>query len=397
MGPRGLILAGALGLFGVAVPVPAAVAAGCSVPKGVYTSTTPWAQRQLDLAELAPLSVGTGVGVAVIGTGIDAANPQFARGQVRTGQDVLTAGGNADTDCDGRGTFAAGLIGAQPDRRTTVSGVAPGASLIPIRYTQSTDSAAGGGDPARLAAAVDSAVALKARIILVAVPVTADSTALRSSVARAVAGGAVVVSPAAAAKAGQVTYPTSYPGVVAVAGVNSAGAPVTVESGRYVSISAPAGDLVSLAAGSKGALGHLWPSQDPSFAAAYVAGVLADVESYLPKLTGAQAVNRVLATAGTGTRTDRTGWGLIDPIRAVTASLPASVVPSASTAGYAGGTVSLPVAAPASRPVGRGVGYLAFGGLGLAALVASAAVTIRRGARRRWRPGTAVRADSGSG
>jgi hypothetical protein len=65
-----------------AVPVPPAAAAGCGTPKGGYPSATPWAQKLVDAPRIWPLSTGTGVTVAVVGTGVDAANAQFAPGQV---------------------------------------------------------------------------------------------------------------------------------------------------------------------------------------------------------------------------------------------------------------------------------------------------------------------------
>ncbi|HEX3592341.1 MAG TPA: type VII secretion-associated serine protease mycosin, partial [Pseudonocardiaceae bacterium] len=60
----------------------AAVAAGCSTPKGVYTGQTPWAQKLVDAPGIWPLSTGSGVLVAVVGTGVDASNAQFGDGQV---------------------------------------------------------------------------------------------------------------------------------------------------------------------------------------------------------------------------------------------------------------------------------------------------------------------------
>jgi membrane-anchored mycosin MYCP len=395
-------LSGALGLgaLTIVVPVSAAVAAGCAVPTGVYTNTTPWAQRQLELASLAPLSIGSGQLIAVIGTGIDAGNGQFARSQVQPGVDVLAGGGgggggSANTDCDGRGTFAAGVIGAQPDDRTTVVGVAPGARLIPIRYTQATSSGAGAGDPAKLAAAIDAARALQATIILVAVPATVDNPRLRTAVAAAQAGGAIVVSPAAAGKAGASTYPTSYSGVVAVGGVDERGGPVTVESGDYLSVSAPGTDLASLAGGANGKLGHNWPSKDSSFASAYVAGLLADVWSYLPRLTARQVVNRVLVTAGSGgaaAHDARLGWGIIDPMRAVTARLPADVpAPGRRQAAVQLPPVGVAAAEPARAHPGRRAGYLALGGLGAAAVIGFGAASLRQGQRRGWRPQRATR------
>lgn len=357
----------------------------------MYADSTPWPQRQLDLAAVSTLSTGTGQVVAVVGTGVDSTNSQFGKGQVEAQVNLLASTGPAD--CDGRGTFAAGIVGAQPDSRTTVVGVAPGATLVPIRYTQSGESS-DQATPDQLAAAVSAAVTAHARIILIAVPVTADSPSLRSAVSSAMSSGAVVVSPAAAAKGGGSTYPTAYAGtsgfenVVAVAGVSSSGVPVTVESGAYLSVSAPGNGLVGLSAGARGGLGHVWPTNDPVYSAAFVAGVIADVASYRPTLSLHQVVERVLATAGAGNgvRSDAVGWGLVDPIRALTASLPDSVTPQSmrSVPASSGRAV---VARPASSagPAGRSTGLAALGGLVGALAVALVALTIRRGNRSQWK------------
>ncbi len=387
----GLLGVGSVVLVGVGDAGVASAAAACAAPRGVYADSTPWPQRQLDLAAVASLSTGAGQVVAVVGTGVDSTNAQFRAGQVLAQVNLLASTGPAD--CDGRGTFAAGIVGAQPDSQTTVVGVAPGATLVPIRYTQSGESS-DAATPDQLAAAVSAAVAARARIILIAVPVTADSASLRSAVSAAMTAGAVVVSPAAAAKGGGSTYPTAYAGtagfenVVAVAGVSSAGVPVTVESGGYLSVSAPGNGLVGLSAGASGKLGHVWPTNDPVYSAAFVAGVIADVASYRPSLSLHQDVERVLATAGAGNgvRNDQVGWGLVDPVRALTAELPATVTPQ-SMAAVPGSRGRAVVARPlvTSQPAGRSTGLVALAGLVGALAVALIAVTVRRGNRRGWR------------
>ena len=86
------------------------------------------------------LSEGEGQLVAVLASGIDVNNAQFAPGQVTAGHDAL-GGGDPHADCDGRGTFAAGLVGAQPQSSTTFAGLAPGVRLDPIRVAQTFDNA----------------------------------------------------------------------------------------------------------------------------------------------------------------------------------------------------------------------------------------------------------------
>jgi membrane-anchored mycosin MYCP len=66
--------------------------------------------------------------------------------------------------------------------------------------------------------------------------------------------------------------------------------------------------------------------QGTSFAAPYVAGVVALVRSKYPKLTARQVIARIEATAqhpsGPGGRNNQIGYGVIDPVAALTAAVP---------------------------------------------------------------------------
>lgn len=156
--------------------------------------------------------------------------------------------------------------------QTTFTGVAPGAKLLPLRYTESNGSSSdGGGDPGALAGAIDTAVDRGAGVILVAVPAGSDSPALGAALEHAKSRGAVVISAAAATQQGAHTYPTASKGVLAVGSTDESGAPVQSEAGDYLGIAAPGANLVSTSAGGGGAVAHRWPITDPSLAAAYVA------------------------------------------------------------------------------------------------------------------------------
>lgn len=367
-----------------------AAAAQCGAPKGTYPGATPWAQKLLDPARIWPLSTGAGVTVAVVGTGVDGDNAQFPAGTVLSQVDLLPGAG-PKADCDGRGTFAAGIVAARSDPATTFAGVAPGAHILPVRYTQSTgDSTGQGGAPDGLATAINRAVDGKARVILVAVPALSDSPALDAAVSNAERAGAVIVSPATATQQGASSYPTASGGVLAVGAVNQSGGAVQSESGPYLSLAAPGTDLVSTSAGAGGQLGHTWPVQDASFSAAYVAGTVALLESYRPDLTARQVMTRLTLTASRpagGLRDGKLGWGVVDAYAAVSSTLAADAPGPGAAA-----SVAPTVVAPASPTATAGSPYRWVGvGAILAVLVAAAivitAATVRRGRARRWKLG----------
>lgn len=412
----GLAVAGLLAVTslgsGVASAVPMASMGSmaqprCAKPTGVYTDAVPWAQRLVEADRIWPLSTGIGQTVAVVGTGVDDANAQFAPGQVRAPVDLLGGGGgSADededseeseedtggvgTDCDGRGTFAAGIVAAQPDPSTTFAGMAPGVRVLPVRYTQATGNSAGGGDPNQLAAAIVQAVRAKATVILVVVPSEVDSPALRSAVAQANSSGAVVVSPAVATQAGEQSYPTAIPGVVGVGAVNAAGEPVQSELGDHIAIAAPGDGLVGTSAGAGGNVGHTWPVKDPSFAASYVAGAIALLRSYRPELNPQQVIDRLTLTANrapSGGRDPRLGWGVLDVYAVVSAELPTG--PAVALAGPAVGPAKVTPMAAVEKPRDQSwvAGIVVVFGVLVAIAAWAIAAAVRRGRERQWRPG----------
>ncbi|MGH3657320.1 MAG: S8 family serine peptidase [Micromonosporaceae bacterium] len=360
-------------------------AAACAEPTGAHTGATPWAQQLLGADQAWPLTTGKGVVVAVLGTGVDVDNPQFTRDQVRAGDDVAKPRQPTTEDCDGRGTFAAGLIAAKPGESTTFAGVAPDATILSIRYTASQE---GGGNevpPAQLAAAIRAAVRGGADVICVVAPAAGSSGALRSALRQARQADVVVVSPATASS-GAVSYPTVDDSVLAVGAVAEDGKVVSTESGDHLDLAAPGDDLVSTAANGRGEMAHVSVS-DPAFAAAYAAGTAALVRAYRPKLSADAVLNRLRRTAsrvpGDG-RDPQVGWGVINPYAAVTAEgIDSTAAPDRRAL-----PTAIAAATPASDLDGRArlsVG-IAAGGLGLAGLLCLGVHVYRRGRGRRWVP-----------
>jgi membrane-anchored mycosin MYCP len=107
--------------------------------------------------------------------------------------------------------------------------------------------------------------------------------------------------------------------------------------GPWVNIAAPGEGITSVnpAVGGSG-LAQLYAEpgsnsqpqqiQGTSFAAPYVAGVVALVRSKFPKLSARQVIYRLEATAqhptGPGGRNNQVGYGIVNPVAALTASIP---------------------------------------------------------------------------
>lgn len=347
-------------------PVTAA-AAQCATPQGTYTQPVGWAQKLVSPDRIWPLTDGSGQLVAVIATGVDAES--LAPGQVVAGSD--------GTDCDGRGTFAAGIVAAKPDPSTTFTGIAPGARILGLRYTES--GVTKDPDPDAMASAIDRAANAGASVILVAVPAVRSNPALVSAVRDALSRDVVVVSPATGGnKSGVRSYPASLPGVIAVGAHGPDRAAVQEESGDHITLAAPGADLVSTSAGS----GHRWGVGDPAFSAAYVAGTVALLRAYRPALEPSQVLDRLVRTANrpaSGDRDDKLGWGVLDAYSAVTAELPPSSARAAEQVDVR------PVTEPVEPSEGQGLaGLLALLGVGAAGLSLVVLMVVRHGRARGW-------------
>ncbi len=98
-----------------------------------------------------PHATGAGVTVGVVDTGVDATAPDLM-GQLVPGYSWVN--GNTDTqDQDGHGTHVSGIIAAVQNNGIGVSGVAPGARVMPLQALDSS----GNGTDANVAAAFNYA------------------------------------------------------------------------------------------------------------------------------------------------------------------------------------------------------------------------------------------------
>lgn len=314
-------------------PTPAAAepssSGQCTFPAEKYEGR-PWSLQRVLLDELWLQSKGKGVRVAVIDTGVDTTNPQLTpavdasrgRNYLPTkddkGEKIDRGKANGTTDAVGHGTRVAGIIAARPAKGTGFVGLAPEATIIPIKQND----AEGHGTARSLARSIDYAVDAGADVINISQD-TANAAqpapALKRSVDRALAAGRVIVASAGNDGLGgnvKKTYPASYEGVLAVAASdrNNERAAFS-QSGDFVDVAAPGVDMISTVPGG----GHCADS-GTSFAAPYVAGLAALIKSKHASWTPRQITAQIQQTAERSVAGhDRlVGWGVADPTRALT-------------------------------------------------------------------------------
>ncbi|MFC8175513.1 type VII secretion-associated serine protease mycosin [Streptomyces sp. NPDC057242] len=373
----------------------------CTFPMKKQIEGTPWPLQRVLLDELWQDTKGKGVRVAVIDTGVDDVNPQLRTAvDAKAGKDYLKpdkknpgAGdekrGKTDGTVDevGHGTKVAGIIAARPRKGTGFVGLAPEATIIPIRQNDEKNS----GKTDTMAQAIDWAVAKNAHVINISQDTTqalSPESTLAGAVANAISKGVVVV--ASAGNDGmdgalKNTYPAAFPGVLAVASSdrNNERAAFS-QSGTFVGVAAPGVDIVSTVPG-----GGQCVDNGTSFSAPYVAGVAALLRAKYPKWTPAQIVARIEQTAvrSVNGHDNHVGWGVVDPVRAL-ADLPGTP-PSSPTPDPGPPKPPAPEPArlalsetPQERSERLATYALGIGGV-LVAVVAGTATVIRDSRRRR--------------
>ncbi|WP_433533676.1 type VII secretion-associated serine protease mycosin [Micromonospora sp. CA-263727] len=301
--------------------VPVAYAPGDATDRADQVRDEQWQIDKLGARTAWRTSTGRGVVVAVIDSGVDGSHPDLA-GQVLPGIDLVSPGGAAEPDPVGHGTTVAGLIAGRNDDRQGVVGLAPDARILPVRVLDEENRY---DDALIVAQGVRWAVDNGAQVINLSLGGSGDSAALAAAIDYAFARDVVVVACTgnlATSPDAKVWYPAREPGVIAVSGLerNSDNLWSGAITGRATILTAPASGLV----GARPPGGY-WRVQGTSFAAPLVAATAALVRSRYPQLSAGDVVNRLLATAkdiGPTGRDDRFGYGLVDPVAALTADVP---------------------------------------------------------------------------
>jgi membrane-anchored mycosin MYCP len=382
--------------------VPATAADCPSPPKPTQVlNDSPWPLAMWDLDRLPPSPGGEPIVVAVLDSGVSAVHPQL-RGQVLPGKDKL-ASGNGQQDCVGHGTGVASLIAAKPAEGTKFRGLAPNSRIYPIRVSENIvgQQSPGGrqanqASPAKIAEAVDEAVAAKARVINLSFTYDNDddsTKSLKEAIGRAVSSNVVVVAAAgnnhlqspAPGRTDPISYPAAWDGVLGVGAIGQTGQRQQMSQvGPYVDLVAP-GEGVMIAAPAGG---HVLET-GTSYAAPLVAATAALILEYFPDYTAQQVIDRILATtdpAAGGSHSEGYGVGVVNPVRAVTELIDGSAPLPAAKGQWPTDDPQQQAAKKRAAELEQRATWI--GGIGLlgAALAVVLTVSLPAARRRRWRP-----------
>lgn len=192
-----------------------------------------WHLQTLQLPAAWDTSMGSGVKVAVLDTGINTAHEDFA-GKLAPGWNAVDGTSTNYSDIHGHGTAVAGVIGAVTGNGIGVASIAPAATILPVRITNRSDGVAFTSD---MAAALIWAADQGARVANISYNITPSMTVGNAAQYFRSKGGVVVV---AAGNQGTDPGYTDSPFMISVSGTTSADSLAAWSNfGGYIDVAAP--------------------------------------------------------------------------------------------------------------------------------------------------------------
>ncbi|MFF4405821.1 type VII secretion-associated serine protease mycosin [Streptomyces sp. NPDC001404] len=271
-----------------------------------------WYLDAMHAEEMWKTSMGTGVTVAVIDSGVDASISDL-RGQVLEGRDFTGQPGGAHGDDTGHGTRMALFI-AGTGKGDGTFGLAPGAKILPLRAAGTRNSDAG---VTAIASAIRYAADSDAKVINISLASPGQDPTETDAVNYARSKGKLIFAGVGNSgdKGNPLQYPAATPGVVGVGAVDRQikAAPWS-EQGPQVALAAPGTDMVAPCTdGTSG----LCTSDGTSDATALASASAALIWSVHPDWTANQVLRVLINTAGGPTngekRSDTIGYGVVRP------------------------------------------------------------------------------------
>lgn len=343
---------------------------------------TPWSLQRVLTNQLWADGKGKGVRVGVIDTGVDVDNKQLAA-NVSGGKSLV--GGKPTQDEVGHGTKVAGIIAARPARGSGFYGLAPEATIVPFKQTSEEKA----GTAESLAKAINLAVDAHVKIINISQGTDAPPSelgSLQQAILNASKQNVLIIASAGNGGADgkqKNTYPAAfeqYDNVLAVAASdrNNERAPFS-QSGKFVGIAAPGVDMVSTVPDGGNCV-----DQGTSFSAPYVAGAAALLKERHPDWTPQELIWHLEGTAervGSG-HNNYIGWGVIDPVAALSDDTKPTGKPQPDKAGSSAESikvqaVAVPLGETTEERRARISIYILGGGLLAVGVVVGSAIALR--------------------
>ncbi len=197
-----------------------------------------WNLSQLGVDQAWDHGTGAGITVAVLDTGVKRSGPDGI-GDILSGYDFYSGDGDP-TDRQGHGTFVAGTIAQKTDNGTGVAGVAPDASILPVKVMSDQ----GYGDMNAIVNGITWSTNQGAHVINMSLGSYYSSQSLQQACQYAHDNGVVIVAASGNEYASSVSYPAAYDTVIAVGASRYDGSRAAYSNtGSGLDLLAPGGDL----------------------------------------------------------------------------------------------------------------------------------------------------------
>lgn len=243
-----------------------------------------WNLSQINIKEAWTVNQGKGTTVAVIGTGISQVS-DLEKTDFVGGYDFINDNSDA-TDDQGHGTHIAGTIAQSTNNGFGSAGIAPEASLMPVKVL----SIGGNGTVADIGEGIRYAADRNASIIALTMVGNGNSAFLQKAIEYAHRKGSVVIAPVGNSGRASADYPARYRYVLGVSALDLNGGKTSYSNyGAGVDISAPGGWIMGEDP-SGGILQNTFdrtmnvsifaPYQGTSMAVPHVAGVAALLHTF---------------------------------------------------------------------------------------------------------------------
>ena len=293
-----------------------------------------WHLTKISAPSAWDITVGTGITIAILDTGVDGTHPDLVARLV-PGWNFYDNNSNT-SDVYGHGTSVAGAAAATMNNATGIAGVAGAARIMPVRISDPTGYAMWSTVANGLTWAADHG----ARVANISYSVAGSSTVINAANYFRSKGGVVAVS---AGNTGAVDTTAPPPSMLVVAATDSSDARASFSTyGTFVSIAAPGVGIYTTANG-----GGYRSASGTSFSSPIVAGAAALVLSRRPDYSPAQVESVLKATAtdlGTSGSDTFYGAGRLNAAAAVLQAASSGVgdttAPTVAISSPTGGTVT---------------------------------------------------------
>lgn len=183
--------------------------------------------------------------IAIIDTGIQLNHPELAI-KLWPGYNFVEGNLNPN-DGNGHGTHVAGIAGALTENSLGIAGIAPSASIIPVRALDNS----GNGTLSNIANAITYSTNAGAKVINLSLGSSQGSITLENAINHAWNQGVVIVAAAGNEASNTLTYPAAYQNVIAVASTDINDQKSDFSNyGTWVEVSAPGSAILSTYTGS---------------------------------------------------------------------------------------------------------------------------------------------------